>query len=63
MSLPDPNLARVVEQAAANPRKPRKALHPDAPFDVVLHALHVACGAQAIGLASVRPHDEQEPHA
>ena len=61
MSLPDPNLARVVEQAAANPRAPREVLHPDAPFDVVLHALHVACGAQAIGLTRVRLHDGQEP--
>lgn len=61
MSLPDPNLARVVEQAAANPREPREVLHPDAPFDVVLHAPHATCSAQAIGLASVRPHDEQEP--
>jgi len=52
---PDPRLVRVVERAAANPPKPRKVLHPDAPFDVVLHALHVACGAQAIGLVSVRP--------
>ena len=54
----EPDLARgfveELSRAAAEPRLPATVPPNAAPFDVVLHALHVACGAMAIGLVEVR---------
>jgi len=51
------SLVAIVADAAIRPRVPDDVPPAAAPYDVVLHALHVACGALGAGGTSRELHE------